>query len=72
MVRTVLTVSTVSTGVAATSGAGCANKTPDGGTATGAWAITAGPGAGVTMVSTVWALATDDPVTNIAIQAIPR
>jgi hypothetical protein len=60
VVVTVRTVSTVSTGaVAATADAG-GNTTPDGGTATGAWATTAG----VAMVSTVWARAADVPATS--------
>jgi hypothetical protein len=64
VVVTVRTVSTVSTGpVTATVDAG-GSKTPDGGTATGACATTAGPAAGVTMVSTVWARATDVPAAS--------
>jgi hypothetical protein len=64
VVVTVCTVSTVSTGaVTATVDAG-GSKTPDGGTATGACATTAGPAAGVTIVSTVWARATDVPAAS--------
>jgi len=71
VVRTVRTVSAVSTGAAAIVAAGCATRTPDGG-AIESSAITVPAGGTVMTVSAVWACATEAAARAVTLRAMKQ